>query len=102
MPALGAILINVLRWLLFTYAGKIVLSVLAYFGLSFVAHKFVIEPALDQIRAMMASGPGGDIASYAFQWAGLLNLDKAVSMLISAWVICQGIKTGKVILSKVS
>lgn len=102
MPALAAILVNVGRWLLFTYAGKLVVGILAYFGLSLVTHKFLIQPAISQVQAMMAAGPGGSFGAAAFQWAGLLNLDKAVSMLISAWLVVNGIKTGKVVLSKVS
>lgn len=102
MGALVTIIINAGRFLLFTYAGKIIVSVIAAFGLTVATQKFVMSPFLDYIRNMMQGGPSGEFGAYAMQWMGILRIDQACSMLLSAWVTVQGIKAGKVFLGKVA
>ena len=105
MGALGAlvpILINMLRMMLFVHAGKIVVGILGFLGINFVAQRFVVDPGLDYIRSLMATGPSGEFGAYAMQWMGILRFDQAVSMLLSAWVMVQTIKSGKLLLGKVT
>lgn len=102
MPFLAALLVNVFRWLLFTYAGKLVLSVLVFFGLSFTTQKLVTAPFTGAIQAMATATPSGEFAALAVQWMGVLNFDRALTMICAAFVTAQTIKAGKVALSKVS
>jgi hypothetical protein len=110
MPAaLAALLVDLLPWLvnmlrvmLYVHAGKIIIGILGFLGLDLVAQHYVITPMLDTIRGMMTTGPGGSFGTMAMQWMGILRVDQAVSMMLSAWTITQGIKQGKVILSKVT
>lgn len=102
MGALIPVLINMLRVALFVHAGKIVVGILGFLGLSFATDRYVIDPMLDQIRAMMTTGPGGSFGTTAINYLGILRLDVAVSMTISAYVMVQTIKNGKILLSKVS
>lgn len=109
MPALVALLesllpvaMNYLRIMLFVHAGKIIVGVLGFFGLSIAVDHYVIDPALDTIRGMMTSGPGGTFGAAAMQWMGVLRIDQAVSMMLSAWTVVQGIKQGKIMLQKVA
>lgn len=85
MPVLIAFLVNALRVMLFTRAGSFLVSLLSFFGLQIATQKLVIGPALEQVASFFTSGvPGGEIGAAALQWAGVLRLDQAASMLISA------------------
>lgn len=102
MPALAALLVTVIRWLLFTYAGKLVLSLLAYFGIAFTTQHFVTAPFTATIASMANSSPSGEFGALALRWMGVLNFDRALTMICAAFVTAQTIKAGKVALSKVS
>jgi hypothetical protein len=102
LELLGPTIINMLRMMLFVHAGKIVVGILGFIGLNFVADHYVIDPMLDQIRAMMATGPTGTWGALMIQYMGILRFDQAVSMMLSAWVMVQTIKNGKILLSKVA
>jgi hypothetical protein len=101
MEPLIAFLVNTLRVMLFVHAGKIVVGILGFIGLDLVASHYVIGPMLDLIRDQMNVGPSGSFGATALNWLGVLRIDQAVSMMLSAWAIVQTIKQGKVILGKV-
>ncbi len=104
LPVLAALVpfaVNALRVMLFVHAAKMVVGILAFFGLSIFVNKVVLGPGIAAIEAMMSTGPGGSFGATAIAWLGVLRLDDAVSMLISAWVIVNTIKNAKIALQKV-
>ena len=53
---------------------------MAFLGLNFVAQEFAVTPLLDQIKASISGAPGDILA-----WIGFLNVDKYVTLLLSAY-----------------
>ena len=102
MQALVAIIITAGRWLLFSYAGKIVVSILLSFGIGITTHKFLVAPFMDTISSWMLQGPAGEFGARAVDWMGVMRLDQAVSIVCGAFLTAQTIKAGKTALSKVT
>lgn len=100
MAAIIAVLLTGLRILLMAKLGAMVARVLLFFGLTWATNEYVLDPALDQVRQYMTSGPGGELGATAMQWIGVMELDTAVSMVLSAVVAAWGIKQARVFLSK--
>lgn len=79
MPALAVVLVWVGRFL----AIHLVVRVLTALGLAWVSYHFAIGPLMDYVRVLFY-----DIAGLDFGWAvGALNLDKAVTVVLSAYGI---------------
>lgn len=100
IPAIVAALMTVMRVLLIAKAGSIVLAVLLFFGFDWAVNKFAIDPALDALSGWMGQVGTGHWGAIAMQWAGVLNIDKAVSVLISAFTTKASINSAKVFLTK--
>jgi hypothetical protein len=66
--------------ILATRAGQWIATALAALGISFVTTEAVLDPVL----SMVASSFGGLPGSVA-QWVGVLNFDKYVSIILSAY-----------------
>ncbi|MBH1552422.1 DUF2523 domain-containing protein [Stenotrophomonas maltophilia] len=63
-----------------TRLGQWLLSALAFLGINFMTQKFAVDPLLGQIKASMAGAPGDIVA-----WLGYLNVDKYVTLVLSAY-----------------
>lgn len=99
MPALVAALIHALRIMLMAKAGAFVLKVLSFFGLAIVVNKFGVEPLLNQLESYIGDiGGAGQWGALAVQWAGLLRVDDALSMLVSCFSTAMMIKQARVML----
>ena len=68
--------------LIATRAGMWVVSVLGFLGLSLATQTVAMGPIMDQVASHM-SGVGGELA----QWMGVLNLDRYVSVCLSAYTV---------------
>lgn len=102
MPALIAAIITILRALLLARAITFVASLLATLGLTIAATHYVVTPLVNQVRTLASSlGSFGQFGAVAIQWAGILQLDVAATMMLSAFVIAFAVKSGKVALHKV-
>lgn len=94
-------LVNAFRTLFASRLGAWVAGALGWLGLSFGVQKVAVEPAIDQLRGYMDSlGGAGQVAADAVAWAGVMQFDIAVTMLISAIVIRRGISAGRVFLQR--
>lgn len=100
MPVLIAFLVNALRVMLFTQGGRLIVGALSFLGLQFATYSGVVQPALDQVAAMMQGAPAGDFGAAALAWMGVLNIDKAVSMIVSAVVTKRAISAARMFLTK--
>jgi len=94
MPAAFAALIEVLlafgRWLipkLIQYAGPWIASALLSLGLSWGTYKVVTQPVLNYIRDAM-----GSMGSLAAQIVAFLAVDKAITIVLSAYVVASATK----------
>jgi len=81
MPAVIALLLRGLVWMVSTYAGQWVLKTLLALGIGVVTHT-VATPALMSFLQGKASG----LSLFLFQAFGAIGGDVAFSMIISATV----------------
>lgn len=90
-----------LGWLFKSRLGLFVTSAFVWLGINFGTIKLAIEPAIAQLEAFAAQGSAaGEYGPIAVQWAGMLNLDKAVTMIVSAVVAKHAIMQGRLFLFK--
>lgn len=105
MPALIPLIVSafmtVMRVLLLAKIGSFIVSAMLFLGLTFAIDNYAIDPLLDALESYVSQlGTGGGAMATAMQWAGVLNFDKACSVLISAYTTAWTIKSAKVFLSK--
>lgn len=94
---LAPIVAMILAWIsriMMIKAGVWVVGALAYLGLYFGTQSFVIDPLIDQVRVIAEGGITGTLA----EWVAFLNFDRAITMLLSAYVTAGGINAAKVAL----
>lgn len=102
IPALVAALMTVLRVLLIAKIGSIIVAALAFFGFTWAVNKWGIDPAMNALDNYVGQlgSTGGTMAS-AMQWAGVLQFDVAISVLISAYTVKWTLTSARVFLMKV-
>ena len=101
MGALVAALMTGLRWLVGGTIGAWFARAMVWFGLSVGTTTVVLQPALDQLQSFAAgSGGAGEYWTIARQWAGVLNFDKALTMVVSAYVASRAVSAGRAFLFK--
>ncbi|MFC6838834.1 DUF2523 family protein [Xanthomonas theicola] len=94
-------IIRGIGWLFKSRIGLFITSAFVWLGINFGTIKFAIEPAIDQLKAFAQSGaPGGQLGQTAMQWAGMLNLDKALTMVVSAIIAKHALMQGRLFLFK--
>lgn len=100
MPAplvLAPIVASILAWLsrlLMLKAGLWVVGTLVFLGLYFGTQELFVEPLIDQVRDIAE----GNITGAVAEWVAFLNVDKAITMVLSAYVTAGGIAATKVAL----
>jgi len=85
MPALLWALARALVGLLAKYAGPILVQVIAFFGFQFGAQKFLTQPFVAFIQSAISGAP-----AIAVQALSSVNFDKAVTIILSAYVVRAG------------
>jgi hypothetical protein len=101
MPVVVAWIVNALRILFLSRVGLWIASALAWLGINWGSVKLVIEPAANLLKGYingLGSGGGGEFAATAMQYAGLLNLDRAVTMIVSAYITKHAVMQGRLFL----
>lgn len=94
---LAPIVAMILAWIsriMMIKAGIWVIGALAYIGLYFGTQSFVVDPLIDQVRAIAEGSTTGAMA----EWVAFLNVDRAITMILSAYVTAGGINATKVAL----
>lgn len=85
MPALVAWIVAGFSSLFATKIGQWAVSVLVFLGLELGTQSFVVAPVLAQIKSV-ASGLSGD----AIGWVAFFNLDKYITVILSAYAVGAG------------
>lgn len=102
MPAplvVAPIVASALAWLsrmLMIKAAAWIIGVFIYLGIYLGTHEFLIEPLIDQVRGIAENNTSASIA----QWVSFLNLDRAITMILSAYTAAGAISATKVALFK--
>lgn len=94
-------IIRGIGWLFKSRLGLFITSAMVWMGINFGTIKLVMGPALDQLKNFANSGGGGgQLGAVAMNWAGMLNFDKALTMIVSAVVTKHTIMAGRLYLFK--
>ncbi|WP_434989693.1 DUF2523 domain-containing protein [Xanthomonas melonis] len=102
MPWLIAQLVAGLAWLFKSRIGLWIMTALVWLGINFGTIKMVVEPAIDLLKGY-AEGMGngnGQLGADAMAWFGVLQFDKALTMVISAVAAKHAIMQGRLFLFK--
>lgn len=102
MPQLIGALIAGLAWLFKSRIGLWVMTAMAWLGINFGTIKMVVEPAIDLLKgyAQGMGGGSGELGATAMQWFGVLQFDRALTMVISAVAAKHAIMQGRLFLFK--
>lgn len=68
-----------------TRLGGWAAAALAFLGLQWATHSFVMAPVIGQVQAAIG-GAGGD----AVAWLGFFNLDRYITIILSAYAVASG------------
>lgn len=100
----GAIVAGVVSGITYMYKTKLglfIMGAMIWLGINFATIKVVIDPAISLLRGYASSGMGGgEFASMAIAWMGVLQFDKAITMVISAIVSKHAVMQGRLFLFK--
>lgn len=101
MPALIGALISALSWLFRSRIGLWIMTALAWLGITFGTIKIMIDPAIDLLKGYAQGlGGAGQLGAVAMQWMGVLNFDRALTMIISAIIAKHALLQGRLFLFK--
>ena len=101
MQAIIAVLLTGFGYLFKTRLGLFIMSAMVWMGINFATHNLILEPTLDLLR----SYAGGmhqttGLAGAAAAWIGVLQFDKALTMIISAFATQSLLMKGRMYLWK--
>lgn len=98
LPLVAApVVATLIAWLsriMMLKAGLWVVGVFVYLGLYFGTQTFLVTPLVEQIQALATNTFAGPVA----QWAAFLNVDKFITMVLSAYTAAGAIMATKVAL----
>lgn len=101
MPALIAAFMEGLAWLFKNQLGRWVLSACLFLGISWGTQHVAVAPFIDYVKGVAnGAGSGGHLAETMINWAGVLQFDKAISMILSAVTTKMGISAGRLFLQR--
>jgi len=99
--AIVAGVISGITYMYRTKLGLFIMSAMIWLGINFATVKIAIEPAIDLLQGYASGGmPGGEFGTAAVQWMGVLNFDRAITMVISAIVSKHAVMQGRLFLFK--
>lgn len=95
-------LVRALGWLYKSRLGLWIASALVWLGINLSTINIVIQPAIDALQGYAAgSGSGtGEYWQMGIAWMGVMNFDRALSMIISAIATKHGLAAGRLFLFK--
>jgi hypothetical protein len=97
-------LVTAIGYLLKTRMGLFILTAFAWLGINFGTIKLVIEPAIQMLTGLtqeLGNGSaGGEFAAAAGAYLGILQFDRAITMIVSAVVTKHALLKGRLYLFK--
>lgn len=102
MQAIIAAILSGVVYLFKNRLGLFIMSAMVWLGINFATINLVVEPAIDTLEAyangMKQGGTG--LAAAAGAWIGVMQFDKALTMVISAFATVTLIRKGRLFLFK--
>lgn len=101
MPAIIAAFMEGLMWLFRNKLGGWILEACVFLGISWAVHHVAVEPFINYVKAMaQGAGNGSHLSVTMVNWAGVLQFDRALSMIISAVATKVGVSGGRLFLQR--
>lgn len=98
---LAAAIVGGITYMYKTKLGLFIMGALIWLGINFATIKIIIDPAISLLRGYASSGMGGgEFANAAIAWMGVLNFDRAITMIISAVAAKHAVMQGRLFLFK--
>lgn len=101
--AIVAAIISGITHMYKTKLGLFIMAAMVWLGINFATIKIAIEPAIELLRQYANGGIGsgtGDFGATAVAWLGVLQFDRAITMIISAVVTKHALMKGRLFLFK--
>lgn len=102
--AIVAAIISGITHMYKTKLGLFVVAAMLWMGINFATIKIAIEPAIHLLRQYSENGVGGggvgDFGATAVAWLGVLQFDRAITMIISAVITKHAVMQGRLFLFK--
>jgi hypothetical protein len=84
-----------------TKLGLFLMTAMLWLGINWGTIKIIIEPAIDLLYGYAQGGMGGGpYAAAAMQWLGVMQFDRAITMVVSAIVSKNAVMQGRLFLFK--
>lgn len=83
--------------------GLFIASALVWLGINFTTIKLVIEPAITMLEGLtqnVGTGGASDFAAAASGYIGIMQMDRAVTMIVSAVITKHAVMQGRLFLFK--
>ena len=85
MPALAIWIAALIGRVFASRLGMWVVSALAFLGLQFAVHRVAVQPMMEHILSVTSG-----LSAEAVQWMAFFNLDKYISIIVSAYAVSAG------------
>lgn len=85
-----------------TKLGLFLMGAMIWLGVNWGTIKIIVEPAIDLLYgyANGVGGGGSDYATAAMQWMGVMQFDRAITMVVSAIIAKNAVMQGRLFLFK--
>ncbi|WP_202843416.1 DUF2523 family protein [Luteimonas saliphila] len=99
--AIVAGVVSGITYMFKTKLGLFIMAAMIWLGINFATIKIVLEPAIDLLLGYADGGlGGGEFAPTAIAWMGVLQFDRAITMVVSAIVTKHVVMQGRLYLFK--
>lgn len=98
MPAMVAWIVNGLMIVFRSRIGQLILGALAWLGLTYGTQKLLVQPMIDALYSHVTelNTTGGDIGAFMLTGLGIMKVDVAFTMCISAITMRAGMVAARV------
>lgn len=98
----GAVIAGVVTGITYMFKTKLglfLLMAMTWLGINFASLKIVVEPAIDLLlNYAEAPSGGGQFTTIAWGWLGVMQFDRALTMIVSAVVTRHAVIQGRLFL----
>ncbi|MDC7805226.1 DUF2523 family protein [Luteimonas sp BLCC-B24] len=103
--ALVAAIVTGITYMFKTKLGLFVMGAMLWLGINFASMTLVIGPAIDILReyanpGTISGGGAGELALTAVAWLGVLNFDRAITMVLSAIYTRHAVNSARLYLTR--
>lgn len=96
MPYIAALIAQGIAWVFRSQIGQWLVGGLVFLGLSIATNELAVEPAINYLLGQIQSNVPAQIVG----WLGVMNIDKYITIILSAYVSAAALGAGKAFLTR--